>query len=73
MAAKHEVEVGIMDQKLNAIIDEHENIRKAELQKLLIKFQNINNQLRINQRLEVSKLENVLKIKNFASTIVGKN
>ena len=62
-----------MDQKLNAIIDEHENIRKAELQKLLIKFQNINNQLRINQRLEVSKLENVLKIKNFASTIVGKN
>jgi hypothetical protein len=39
---------------------------------MLQRFLNAKNELNLNQQLEVSKLKNQLKIKNYASTIVGK-
>lgn len=69
---KQENEVAALDKKLNTGWAEQDKIRKREQHQLLQKFLNISNQLHINQGLETSKLNKVLKVKNFATTIVGK-
>ena len=72
ICSKHELEVGVLDKKLNTVLMEVDKVRKREQAALLQKFLNIQNQLHINQRLETAKLSKVLKVKNYASTIVGK-
>ena len=72
ICSKHELEVAVLDKKLNTVLMEVDKVRKREQAALLQKFLNIQNQLHINQRLETAKLSKVLKVKNYASTIVGK-
>ena len=72
ICSKHEQEVLVLDKKLNTSLMEVDKVRKRDQAALLQKFLNIQNQLHINQRLEKTKLHKVLKVKNYASTIVGK-
>ena len=48
ICSKHELEVGVLDKKLNTVLMEVDKVRKREQAALLQKFLNIQNQLHIN-------------------------
>lgn len=72
LITKHENEVNALHKKLNQGWEEQDRIRKRQQEQLLQKFVNMANTLNVNQNLESAKLGRVLKTKNFATTIVGK-
>ena len=58
--------------KLDRIYKEHDKVRKQQQTEMLQKFINLKTELHNRQKVEESKLKNTLKIKSYASTIVGK-
>ena len=54
-------------------LKEKDKIRKVQQQELLQRFLNGKNEQSLNHKLEISKLNNSLKIKGYATTIVGKH
>lgn len=65
-------EMKALEIKLDRIYKEHDVIRKQQQGEIIQKFINLKSNLTQRQRVEESKLNNNLKIKSFASQIVGK-
>jgi hypothetical protein len=73
MTHKHSLEREATLKKINTLHREQDKLRRAHQTKMLQKFLNIKSELEQQQRLENSKLNKSLQIKNYAGTIVGKN
>eukprot|EP00347_Sterkiella_histriomuscorum_P007317 403349412 len=72
MEHKHSLEQEALLKKINTQLKEKDKIRKVQQQEMLQRFLNGKNEQNLMQKLELSKLNNQLKIKGYASTIVGK-
>ena len=72
MQCKHHLERDALFKKIEGSGKEQEKARRLAQQQLLQRFLNAKNFQKQEQMLESSKLLNQLKIKNYASTIVGK-
>ena len=72
MQCKHQLERDALFKKIEGSGKEQEKARRLAQQQLLQRFLNAKNFQKQEQMLESSKLLNQLKIKNYASTIVGK-
>ncbi|CDW85760.1 UNKNOWN [Stylonychia lemnae] len=73
MEHKHSLEREALRKKIDTQLKEKDKIRKVQQQELLQRFLNGKNEQSLMQKLETSKLNNSLKIKGYASTIVGKH